>query len=350
MKLKDYFERIFVISLPHKEDRRERLVNQLKELGLAEPEDLVWVRAVSGEKCPPPAYFQAGAGAWGCLHSHLRIVQDALMDGLENYLVLEDDVLFHESSAKCLERFMEEMPDDWGQIYLGGQHLQDPAEVEGTSFVLRAKNINRTHAFALRRTAFTTFQKHISHAPDYMRENWHIDHQLGTAHERMDWNVYVPAWWIAGQEEGVSNISEQATPRHWWNHHRYSDGLPFIYLDEEPESESGRAELMRRLHFGYKRKENSLEDVGLDYCVGSPDSLRSWLKLIASEAIRHWMLPAIWHPEISYEEVCKHWAPGVVRLGDADLEELLRYPANGLFEHPINSEVACGKKGRISAA
>ncbi|MBK1815107.1 glycosyltransferase family 25 protein [Luteolibacter yonseiensis] len=350
MKLKDYFERIFVINLPYKEERRARLTSHLAELGLAEPEDITWVRAVSGEKCPAPAYFQAGNGAWGCLHSHLRIVQDAIMDGLGNYLVLEDDVVFHEDSMRCLARFWEELPADWGQIYLGGQHLHDPEEVDGRPFVLRARNINRTHAFALRNVAFQAFQKHITHAPDYMRDNWHIDHQLGAAHERMDWNVYVPAWWVAGQEEGTSNISGRVTPRHWWNHHRHGGELPFIYLDEPPATEGERDRLMRQLHFGYNRKPDSVEDVGLDDCVGSPDALRRWLGMIAAEAIRHWMLPAIWHPSISIEEVRRLWDPGVLRLGEADIDVLLRYPGNGLFEHPLNSEGGVRRRRRVSAA
>ena len=91
--LTDSFERIYVINLPYKGDRRERLTSHLGALGLADPKALTWVRALSGDWCPPPAWFKAGNGAWGCLQSHIRIVQDAIMDGIDNFLVLEDDVL-----------------------------------------------------------------------------------------------------------------------------------------------------------------------------------------------------------------------------------------------------------------
>ena len=51
-------------------------------------------RAVDGNSVPPPSWWPAGPGAWGCLRSHLRIFEDALMDGVDRLLVLEDDVCF----------------------------------------------------------------------------------------------------------------------------------------------------------------------------------------------------------------------------------------------------------------
>lgn len=342
MKLTDHFERVFVINLPYKEDRRIRLARHLEKKGLASPDDLVWVRAISGEMCPPPEFFKAGGGAWGCLQSHLRIVQDAIMDRLENYLVLEDDAVFHDDSAAHLERFMREVPADWGQVYLGGQHLRDPEPVEGSPFVFRSRNVNRTHAFALKRSAFAMFQQHVTHAPDYIQNGpWHIDHQLGIAHERGDWKVYSPAWWIAGQEEGSSNISGRTTPRYWWNFSGYSPGLPFVFVDPLQTSPALREEMSKHLHFGNNLKEGTLEDVGLDACVGSPGALKSWLKMIAREAIDHWRLPAISHPSISFDMVCENWGAKVLRSESANLASLSNYPANGLFPHPLNSKVEC---------
>ncbi|MCW1912910.1 glycosyltransferase family 25 protein [Luteolibacter sp. GHJ8] len=342
MKLTDFFEKIFVINLPYKAERRDRLTKHLAVAGLASPEDITWVRAISGDMCPPPDYFKAGGGAWGCLQSHLRIVQDATMDGLGNYLVLEDDVIFHDQSGEHLQRFMSEVPADWDQIYLGGQHLRDPEPVEGSPFVFRGINVNRTHAFALSNKAFRLFQQHVMHAPDYMaRAPWHIDHQLGIAHERGDWNVYAPAWWIAGQEEGTSNISGKNNPRYWWNFGGYGMGLPFVFVEPAELEVVGTGELRRYLHFGNHLKDNTLEDVGLDACVGSPGSLQTWLKMIAKEAIGYWKLPAISHPAIPISEVAGNWGTRVMTLGEADLGALCAYPANGLFAHPLNSKVEC---------
>ena len=164
------------------------------------------------------------------------------MDGIGSYLVLEDDAVFHPRAPEMLERLMGELPADWGQLYLGGQHLQPPEEVPSSPFVLRGINVNRTHAFALKGDTFARFQQHITHAPDYIARNhgWHIDHQLGIAHERRDWNVYCPSWWLAGQDEGSSNVSGNTNPRLWWNPEIYSGRLPFVWLDPREKRSTGK--------------------------------------------------------------------------------------------------------------
>lgn len=336
MKLKRYFERIFAINLPCKEDRRERLAGHLEELGLADPGDIAWVRAVSGEMCPPPPYFQAGGGAWGCLQSHLRLAQDAAMDGLESYLVLEDDAVFDSKAPSLLEGFMAEVPADWGQLYLGGQHLHEPEPVEGASLVYRCHNVNRTHAYALHRRAFGSFQRHVSHAPDYIaRDSWHLDHQLGIAHGRRDWATYAPVWWLAGQEEGASDISGRENPRLWWHLSRFSGGLPFIHVSQDCPADRV-AEVRKVVHFGNHRKEGTLEDIGLDRCVNDDHELGVWLEMIAREAIDRGMLPGLSHPSISRDRVASLWTAGAFAAEAADLSSLLDYPYNGLFPHPLN--------------
>jgi hypothetical protein len=348
-KLRDYFERIYVINLPYKEDRRDRLTRHLAEVGIADPGDLSWVRAISGDWCWPPAYFQAGGGAWGCLQSHVRIVQDAIMDGIENYLVLEDDAVFQARSPELLARLMRELPDDWGQIYLGGQHLKDPEPVSGRPFVFRCNNVNRTHAFALHKRAMVNFQQHVSHAPDYIsRGGWHIDHQLGIAHERGTWKTYAPAWWIAGQDEGASNISGRSNPRLWWHPARFSSGLPFIHV--ETGSHPRLLEMVRQsVHFGNQLKGDTLEDIGLDACVGSQHALEGWLAMIAREAMDMGLLPGIYHPGISAERVGSCWKAGVYPAAEADLSQLIDYPFNSLFPHPVNGADIQATRGSSAA-
>ena len=70
---------LFIINLPYKPDRLERLTRHLLEVGLIhDASEIRWIRAISGDWCRPPVWWQAGKGAWGCLMSHLRIGQDAI--------------------------------------------------------------------------------------------------------------------------------------------------------------------------------------------------------------------------------------------------------------------------------
>ena len=223
MKLSEAFERVVIINLPFKQDRRQRLEKHLEDCQIADPKAVRWERAICGDWTPPPAWWGAGHGAWGCLMTHLRIGQDAIHDALASYCVLEDDVVFHPRAPEMLGAFMQEVPQDWGQVYLGGQFLhREPERV--SPWVLRPYNVNRTHAFALSKATIPRYLQHIMHAPDYFNvqmddkgttalnhNGFHIDHQLGRAHQRGDWPTYAPAWWLAGQEAGDSNISATTT-------------------------------------------------------------------------------------------------------------------------------------------
>ena len=328
---------LYIINLPYKPDRRERLTRHLLEVGLVrDASEIRWVRAISGDWCWPPHWWKAGNGAWGCLMSHLRVVQDAIMDGLESYMVLEDDAVFQPRAVEMLARVMQEVPDDWGQIYLGGQHLKEPELVPGRPFMLRCRNVNRTHGFIMRRRAFARFQQHIMSAPDYIAHpGWHIDHQLGIAHERGDWKVYAPAWWLCGQEAGASNISGRTNPRMWWHPWRYSRHLPFT-LVERGISHDLASRLEPHLHFGNNCEPGTYQDRGLNAAVTSTERLRDWLSMIAREAMDMEKLPGISHPALTLDRLFPLWPAGVFSAEEAKVEQWTGYPWNGLFPHPLN--------------
>lgn len=335
------------INLPCKIERRCRLeCHSLLPFGVQLP--ITWSTAVSGDQCPAPAWWHAGNGAWGCLMSHVRVVQDAVADGTEMLCVLEDDVCFHPRAKEMLDRMLREVPDDWDQIYLGGQHLKEPLPVPGRPFILRGVNVNRTHAFILRRRMFARYLQHILHAPDYIAHGaWHIDHQLGIAHERRDWNVYCPAWWLAGQDEGSSNISGRTNPRYWWHWRKYATGLPFIHV---PCGTEVPHETAKQVHGGWNLKPGTGEDIGLDACAGNRDKLAEWLHLIAGEALDLGRLPCWQHAHISLDEVRAVWPAGANGLADADLPRLLDYPYNGLFPHPLAEQPSAATTGPLDLA
>lgn len=337
MNLLKHFSRVYIVNLPFKEERRRRIESHLAEIGLADSQDITWMKAICGNHCPPPAWFHAGPGAWGCLQSHRRILEDAIMDELESYCVLEDDAIFNPHSKFILDRLMEGVPQDWGQIYLGGQHLSPPHALEGNSSIVRCSNVNRTHAFAVNRRAFQKIYQHISHAPDYIKEGaWHIDHQLGLAHERQDWQTYAPAWWLAGQEEGTSNVSNNLKPRMWWHSWDFVEKLPFIWLPSTF-NYSTQTSLDDCVHFGNNLRDSTKQDVGLDACIDSDDALLDWLKMISREALDRGMLPGISHPAISLDRINSVWKSGALIATDVDLKSLNDYPINGLFSPPIVS-------------
>lgn len=325
MTLKEAFGTIFIISLKSRPERLARLLANLWDTGLAERGDCEIIEALPGDEIWPPAWFKAGGGAWGCLLSHARVLQTGIQRGLDRWLVLEDDCLFHAEARPHLGQVMAALPPDWGQLYLGGQHLDDPEELG--PFIWRAKNVNRTHAFAVAGRCAAKIHQHLWHAPDYADKvkGWHIDHQLGLAHARNDWPVYCPSWWLAGQADGESDISGRRNVIHWWQPKRWAHQLPFVV---------GHPSVEHRhlVHMGWNLDKAGV-DTGLNDAIGRPEALQHWLWRIAEEALDLGLIPCAHHPLLIQHHVDKFWPRTLPATHLAPV--LVDYPANGLIAHPF---------------
>jgi hypothetical protein len=141
----------------------------------------------------------------------LNILEKCLNDEVESCLFLEDDALCCENFAVKARLFFEELPVDWGMVYLGGQHLfadcHPPYCI--SSHVNIPFNVNRTHAFGLRgKAAMSTVYRHLQDATNW-HPGHHVDHHLGRLHMKKQIRVYCPNEWLIGQAEGESDVCEQ---------------------------------------------------------------------------------------------------------------------------------------------
>lgn len=236
--LNKHFGKIVMITLKGAEARANRSIAAMLDRGLIESEaDIVVHIGIRGDELPPPAWWRAGGGAWGCLSSHVRVLQDAWQDGVESVLVLEDDVCWVDDASERIDEIMADLSLEWGQIYFGGQHNAAP-EVLCDHWMAGA-SINRTHAYAASRGTIPAMLQHILYAPDYIESSYvrHIDHQLEIAHRRGDWNVLTPHYWLAGQDENDSQINGRHHPVKWWDWLQTETvaTLPVVVLEKEQE-------------------------------------------------------------------------------------------------------------------
>lgn len=226
------FGHVAVINLDRFADRWTMFQEDASNLGFTGFERL---RAIEGDQTPPPVWFKAGNGAWGCLMSHLRGVQDAIANGPGHYLVFEDDAVFSKDFVTRLPAIMEEAGEEWDMIYLGGAHLDHcgrPRRLAGKKEIIQATNVNRTQAFIVHESFRVKFAQHIMHAPDYIaasdrdeKSPWHIDHQLGNLHDpnssgggHGDFVILAAQPWLCGQRAGDSWISgKQNEKERWWH-------------------------------------------------------------------------------------------------------------------------------------
>jgi len=237
MKLNDYFTNIVIITLRGAEHRAQQSIEtMLKEGMIDKPSDIVIHYGVKGDELYAPIWWRSGNAAWGCLKSHIRVLEDSWRDGYDSVLIMEDDVCWAEDAQRRLLNFMKEVPSTWGQIYFGGQH-QHPPEPMGKDVML-ACSVNRTHCYAVAKSSIPKLLAHIQHAPDYMEsvDPRHIDHQYEAAHMRGDWEVYCPRYWLAAQEANHSQINGMYHPRMWWDWiTKAMDTFPFVIIPKNYE-------------------------------------------------------------------------------------------------------------------
>lgn len=302
MKLLDRsFERIVIISLAGRTDRRERCAAHLAALNLSDR--VQWFTAVDGRRNPPPPGWNSGGGAWGCHLSHLTVMQEAIRDRLDSVLILEDDAIFSPHTGRALSRFLKAVPGDWGQIYLGGQHLRRPLTTEHP-LVLRGYDVNRTHAYAVSAREIARIADFLQQWPARRGTAHHIDHHLGLGHRMRLWPAYCPVSWFAGQMEAASdiNMSHPELPERWWHHQQYGIHLPIVAVHE---NEPLTPEQENRLLFAPQRTGTGAA------------SLYTRLLKLAQDAATYGRLPAWRGTPSDLRRIRRLWHNPVLHLHEA---------------------------------
>jgi hypothetical protein len=118
------FDRIYVLNLPERADRRREIEVQLRRVGLSLT--LAPVRLFRAIR-PPDAGSFPSLGARGCFMSHLGMLREAVRDGLGSVLILEDDVDFAPDAERRLPAVLAALArEDWAVFY-GGCELPEGA-------------------------------------------------------------------------------------------------------------------------------------------------------------------------------------------------------------------------------
>jgi len=353
INLSDCFEKIFIISLDQHEDRRTRLLRQLNEQGVYSPKVEV-IRAIHGDSVGVPAWWKNGGGAWGCLLSHYAVIQKAAMDGLENFLVLEDDTILGPRFAEQLDACWPSVPQNWDQLYLGGQHLLEPVTI--SEHWVKAMDINRTHAYALNKRVYKEVGAHIMYAPDYINaanknHNRHVDHQLGQAHRRGDWNCVAMKTWLFGQGENRSWINGRWHPDKWWDYpqddcFRY---LPYVIVENDGlfkeirgknwRGKNRHGETAKNLHFGWKLGPDHLSTKEGWAMRERPAMLHAALGTVAQEAFDCRRIPGFYGNQKQVDFLRAGWPGGNITLRElkdsggiaSTIESMADYPWNGIL-------------------
>ncbi len=213
-------DKIYVISLKRRQYRLTQFFYTIPP-NIFDPKKISIFDAIDGLKQKPPDWWTGGRGAYGCQLSHSKIWQEIIDNNYQNTIIFEDDAIFCENFTTLFSNFITNIPEDWDQAYIGGQHLAPPTKIN--EFVVLGTNINRTHAYMIKnRDSAAKIMNGLLEDELWManlKHKMHVDHALGYLHKNKLIKAYASTPFLVGQNN--DQFSDIASKGHqtqkWWN-------------------------------------------------------------------------------------------------------------------------------------
>jgi GR25 family glycosyltransferase involved in LPS biosynthesis len=126
-------DKVYLISLPEREDRREIVRDNWAPFGLdfeivegvrPQPSEIRWDEMKGMEAYGKAEHLRGGyvLGAVGCKRAGIRALETFLASGSETALICQDDCLWQEDSVEIVRRAITELPADWDMVYFSASN------------------------------------------------------------------------------------------------------------------------------------------------------------------------------------------------------------------------------------
>lgn len=126
MNVLSYFDRIFIINLRSRADRRRQIERQLRRIGLSLQSSPVELFAAIRPEAKGD--FES-IGARGCFLSHLEVLRLARSRQYARILILEDDVNFTPRFEEQIEECVTALQAEPWDVFYGGYRLHQPLQL-----------------------------------------------------------------------------------------------------------------------------------------------------------------------------------------------------------------------------
>jgi len=156
----ELFDRVEIINLVKRKDRKSQVLEQLMRLGYSVDKKKIHLF----EAIQPETNGEfPSIGARGCFESHLNILKKAEKDGVRNLLIIEDDLNFSDEIGDLSCDFYTLLDNnDWSFAYLA--HHYDTGEGVPPRGLVRLREtdlIKCTHLIGISGTILTDLVKYL---------------------------------------------------------------------------------------------------------------------------------------------------------------------------------------------
>lgn len=210
--LNNYFQEIHCINLKRRSDRWEECEEEFSKHNL----QVNRFEAFDGNDIKKIPGFTPGQV--GAIFSHRAVIEYAKEKKLDNILIFEDDVEFHEDFVNLFNEWSSEIPDDWDMILFGGNHSGNNPWSYG-KLIKKTEHIYKvTHSLALHCYAVNSkiYDKLINELSKMNKTNDAL-----VADVQRDINCYIIRPHIAWQRPSFSDLRELFVD------------MPFLYNDSD---------------------------------------------------------------------------------------------------------------------
>lgn len=160
--LADFFDKIYIINLASRQDRRDEMQVELQRIGLSlmHPSVQLFTAVRPTEKGEWPSI-----GARGCFMSHFQVLQDAQHNAYENILILEDDIDFVKDFNLQFMEISKILNTLKWDIFYGGYELSNKAINLNSANVLKSidstVSVGTTHFIAFNKITLIKAKEYL---------------------------------------------------------------------------------------------------------------------------------------------------------------------------------------------
>lgn len=176
-----FFTAIYCLNLDERSDRWRSAVRRFDMLGIAARVERF------------PAISTPRNHHVGCAMSWRLMIAGARERELGNFLGIEDDTIFLDSTLDVVSGAISELGDkDWDLLYLGGAAWETPAEIPGHTVLRSPRSLTCTHALAVNHSAYDRLLAGIPATADgigewlssYAAIDQYLSHEVNNGHYR----------------------------------------------------------------------------------------------------------------------------------------------------------------------